>query len=58
MREVVETSTREIRVGKAEGRRSKRGSRKKERGKGEEEETEKGRSSRSKEGSRRVGNMG
>ena len=58
MWEAVETGAREVGMGEAEVRRSKGGSRKKERGKGEEEETENGRSSGSKEGSRGVGNMG
>jgi len=42
MWETVETSAREIRVGKAEEGRSKRKSREKERREKEEEETEKG----------------
>ena len=58
MWETVETGAREIGVGKTERRGGKRGSREEKGGKGEEEETEKGKSSGSKEGSRGVGNMG
>jgi len=58
MWETVETSAREIRVGKAEGERSKRRSRKKERREEEEEETEKGKDNRGEEGSRGMGNIG
>jgi len=60
MWEVVETSTRKIRVGKTEGRRGKRESREKEGGKreGKKEETEKRENHRGKESSRGVGNMG
>ena len=58
MWETVETGTREVGVGEAEGRREKGGSRKKKRRKGEEEETKEGESGRSKENSKRVGNMG
>jgi len=57
MWETVETSAREIRVGKAEGGRSKRRSREKERREEEEEETEKGKDNGGKEGSRGIGNM-
>ena len=55
----MEASTREVRMGEIEGRRSKEGSRKKARGKreGKEEKTEKGENSRSKESSRGVGDM-
>ena len=58
MWEAVEAGAREIGVGEVEGRGSKGGSRKKERGKGEEEETEKGKNSGSQKSSRRVGDMG
>jgi len=57
MWEIVETSTREIRVGKAEGGRSKRRSREKE-GREREEETEKGKDNGGEESSREIGNMG
>ena len=56
--EVVKASVREVRMGETKGRRGKRRSRKKEEGKGKEEETEKGENSRSKESSRRMGDMG
>ena len=56
--EVVEASVREVGMGETKGRRGKRESREKEEGKGEEEETEKGGNGRSKESSRRVGDMG
>ena len=55
--EVVKASVREVRMGETKGRRGKR-SREKEGGKGKEEETEKGENSRSKESSRRMGDMG
>jgi len=57
MWETVETSAREIRVGKAEGGRSKRRSGEKEGGEEEEEETEKGKDNGGEEGSRGMGNM-
>jgi len=57
MWEIVETSAREIRVGKAEGGRSKRRSRKKEGREEEEEEIEKGKNNGGEEGSRGMGNM-
>ena len=52
------TGVGEVRMGEAEKRGGKGGSREKKGGKGKEEETEKGRSSGSKEGSRGVGDMG
>jgi len=52
----VEASAREVGMVETKGRRSRRGSRKKERGKGEEEETEKGKNNGSKE--RRIGDLG
>jgi len=51
----VEASTREVRMGETEGRRSKRENGKK---KGKEEETKKGENSRGKESSRGVKDMG
>ena len=51
----VEASTREVRMGETEGRRSKRGNGKK---KGKEKETKKGENSRGKESSRGVEDMG
>ena len=45
MWKAVETGVREVRMGEAEGRRSKGRSREKERGKGKEEKTEKGENS-------------
>ena len=58
MWETVETSTREVRIGKAKRRRSERRSREKERRKGEEEEAEKGKNNGSKESNRGMGDMG
>ena len=60
MWKTVETSIREVGMGETEGRRSKGGSRKKERGKreGKEEETKKGENNGGKESSRGVGDMG
>ena len=58
IRKAVKTSTEKIRMGKAEGRRSKEGSGEQERGEEEEEETEKGKTSGSKESNGEVGNMG
>jgi len=57
--EAVEASTREVRMGKTRGRRSKGGSGKKERGKREEEEeeAEKRKNSGSKESSGGMGDM-
>jgi len=58
MWETVETSTRKIRVEKAEGGRSKRRSREKERREEEEEEeTEKEKDNGGEESSRGMGNM-
>jgi len=57
MWETVETSTREIRLGKAEGGRSKRRSGEKERREEEEEETEKEKDNGGEEGSRGMGNI-
>ena len=54
----MEAGVGKVRMGEAEGRGKKRGSREKERREGEEEETKEGENGRSKEGSRRVGNMG
>ena len=54
----METGVREIGMGEAKGRRSKRRGRKKEERKGKEEEIEKRENSGSKESSRRVGDMG
>jgi len=54
----VETCARKVGIGKAEGRRGKRGSREKKGEKEKEEETEKGRNSGSKESRRGMGNMG
>ena len=56
----VEASTREVGMVETEGRRSKGGSRKKEREKreGKQEETKKGENGGSKESSRGVGDMG
>jgi len=56
--EAVEASTREVGMEETKERRGKRGSREKEGEKGEEEETEKGENGRSKESSRRIGDMG
>ena len=56
--EAVEASTREVRIGEAERRRSKGRGRKKERRKEEEEETEKGEDDGGEESSRRMGSMG
>jgi len=50
----VEASTREVRMGETEGRRSKRGNGKK---KGKKEETKKGENSRDKESNRGVEDM-
>jgi len=47
MQKAVETSAGKIRMGEAEGRRSKGGSGEKERGEEEEEEIEKGKTSKS-----------
>ena len=58
MWEAVETSTREVGVGKAKGRKSKERSRKKERRKREKEEAEKGKDNGGEESSRGMGNMG
>ena len=58
MWEAVEARTRKVGLGKTEGRRSKGGSRKEKGGKGEEEETEKGKNSGSKKSNGRMGNMG
>ena len=58
MWETMETGVREIGMGEAKGRRSKRRGRKKEERKGKEEEIEKRENSGSKESSRRVGDMG
>ena len=57
--EAVEASTREVRMGKTRGRRSKRRSGKQERGKREEEEeeAEKRKNSGSKKSSRGMGDM-
>ena len=54
----VETSTREIGIGKTRGRKGKEEKGKKEREKGKEEETEKEENSGSKESSGEMGNMG
>jgi len=54
----VETSTRKIRVGKAEGERSKRRSWEEEGREGQEEEAKKGEDNGSKESGRRMENMG
>jgi len=56
--EAVEASTREVGMGKTRGRRSKGGSGKKERGKREEVEVEKRKTSGSKESSEGMGDMG
>ena len=53
----METETGEIRMEKAERRRSKRESRKEVRGKGKEEETEEGENNRCEESSRGIGNL-
>jgi len=58
MWKAVETSTRKIRIGETEGRRSKGKSGEKKREEEEEEETEKGKTSGSKKSSGGVGNMG
>ena len=58
MWEAVETSTREVGVGKAKERRSEERSREKERRKKEEEEAEKGKDNRDKESSRGMRDMG
>ena len=55
--EVVEARTRKVRMGKTEGERSKRGSRKKMGGKEKEEEVEERKDSGSKENSKGVGNL-
>ena len=57
MWEIVETSTREVGVGKAKRRRSKKRSRKKKRRKEEEEEAEKGKNNGGKESSRGMGDI-
>ena len=56
--EAIKASTREVRMGEAERRRSKGRSREKERRKGEEEETEKGEDDGGEESSRRMGSIG
>jgi len=56
--EAVEASTREVGVGEAKRRGSKRRSKEKERRKEEEEETEKRKNSGSKESNRGIGDMG
>jgi len=58
MWKAVEASSRKVRMGKIEGRRSERRSRKEMRGKGKEKEAEKRKDSGSEENSRGVGNMG
>ena len=58
MWETVETSTREVGVGKAKRRRSKKRSGKKKRRKGEEEEAEKGKNNGGEESSRGMGDIG
>jgi len=57
MWKAVEASSEEVRIGKIEEGRSKRGSTKKTRGKEKEEEAEKRKDSGSKENSKEVGNM-
>jgi len=57
MWEIVETSAREIWVGKTERRRSKERSQEEERGKGIEEETEKRKDNRGKESGRGMRDM-
>ena len=57
MWEAVETSTREVGMGKTERIRGKRGNREKERGKEEEEKTEERENGRNKKSSGRMGNM-
>ena len=54
----METGAREIRVGKAKGRRSKGRSWEKERRKGEEKENKKGKDNGGEESGRRMGDMG
>ena len=54
----VETSLGEIRMGKAEGERSKRRSREETRGKRQEKETEKREDNGSEESDRRIGYLG
>ena len=58
MWEAVETSAREVRVGKAKGRRSEGRSREKERRKREEEEAEKGKANGGEESSKEMGDIG
>jgi len=58
MWEIVETSARKIRVGKAKEERSKRRSGEKEGREGEEEETEKEKDNGGEEGNRGMGNIG
>ena len=58
MWKAVETSTRKIGMGEAEGRRSKGGSVEKERGEEEVEEIGKGKTSGSKKSRGEVGNIG
>ena len=53
----METSTREIGIGKAKGRRRKGGSTEEERGEEEEEEIEKGKNSGGQKNSRGMGSM-
>ena len=57
MWEVVEACARKVVMGKTEGRRSKGESRKEKGGKEEEEKTEKGKNSGSKESRGEMGNM-
>ena len=57
MWKAVETSTREIGIGKAKGRRRKGGSTEEERGEEEEEEIEKGKNSGGQKNSRGMGSM-
>ena len=56
--EAVETGVREVRVGKAKGRRSKGRIREKERRKREEEEAEKEKANGGEESSKEIGDMG
>jgi len=58
MWQVVETSTGKISMGEAEGRRSEGSSWKEERGKRQEEETEKRKDNGGKESGRRIGDLG
>ena len=58
MWQAVETSTRKIRMGKSEERRSKGRSRKEERGKRQEKEIEKEKDDRGKESGRRMEDLG